>query len=139
MNNDMKKEYLNSYQSLKTCCQILAENIEEFMASRYLPSLPVSGMPSAHNKTDLSAMAVRYDEMITELVHKRYDRIKKYSEIETIIDALTDENEKTILRLRYLSGLRWDKICEKTGYSWRHTHRLHGKALNNIVIPNDSK
>lgn len=136
MSNEEKKEYLSAYIDLKRSCKILEDDINEFMLGRYLPGMPASGIPSAHNKKDLSDVIIKYDCMCSKLIAKRYAKIVKYHEISDAIDSIEGlVDAKQVLRLRYLSGKRWESICEMTGYSWKQVHRLHGKALNVIQIP----
>ena len=37
---------------------------------------------------------------------------------------------RTILLMRYLQGLDWDDIADRTNYSLRTVFSLHGEALN---------
>lgn len=34
-----------------------------------------------------------------------------------------------VLEYRYLMGLSWEEVADKMGYTERHVHRLHKKAL----------
>jgi DNA-directed RNA polymerase specialized sigma subunit len=45
------------------------------------------------------------------------------------IEKIGDEKMRQVLSLRYLSGLRWEEISNKIGYTLRQTFRLHGRAL----------
>ncbi len=44
------------------------------------------------------------------------------------IDKL-DEPYCAVLTMRYLEGLKWDKIADRMGYSLRAVYRIHGIAL----------
>ena len=54
--------------------------------------------------------------------------------IDEPINALEDSTERLVLRLRYIDGLPWEKICVKISYEWTWTHRIHSNALENIKI-----
>ncbi|MFV0519786.1 MAG: sigma factor-like helix-turn-helix DNA-binding protein [Lachnospirales bacterium] len=47
------------------------------------------------------------------------------------INMLQNNNEKLVLRFRYLSNLTWQEIADKMGYSVMQIHRIHKKALDN--------
>lgn len=51
--------------------------------------------------------------------------------IEDVIEGLP-EREKYLMRLRYIQGCRWETICYKMNYEWRHIHRLHSNILNQL-------
>lgn len=55
-------------------------------------------------------------------------------EIREIIEAVRDDKQRQLLQYRYVDGKSFEWIASSLNYSWRHTHRLHGKALGNIVI-----
>jgi DNA-directed RNA polymerase specialized sigma subunit len=39
------------------------------------------------------------------------------------------ERDKTLMELRYLEGLTWSQVAERTGYTYRHVTKIHGKIL----------
>jgi DNA-directed RNA polymerase specialized sigma subunit len=50
--------------------------------------------------------------------------------ISQIIDRISDPACKSLLSLRYLSGMSWEEVAEFMDYSYVHiVHRLHPKAL----------
>ena len=51
--------------------------------------------------------------------------------IEQAIEPL-DTVYRMLLRYRYIDGLKWDDVCDKMNYSWRQTHYLHGRALQQL-------
>ena len=52
--------------------------------------------------------------------------------IETI-DNLESIDEKTVLTLRYVQDISWDKIEEKTCYSRTSVFRFHRNGLENLL------
>ena len=48
---------------------------------------------------------------------------------EEMIEGLEDERHEQVLAMRYIDGMSWERIAERTGYSYRNVTRLHGKAL----------
>ena len=50
-------------------------------------------------------------------------------EIEKAIETLPS-TERTIIRLYYIAGMKWEEVCVAIGYSWKQVHRIHGRALD---------
>lgn len=55
------------------------------------------------------------------------------SEIRALIAMVDDPVLRLILHKRYLCYQKWEQIATDLNYTWVHTHRLHGKALNAIL------
>ena len=137
--NEKKKEYLRSYRKhIRRIHRINAE-IAELRAMKMYPSMkPDDGMPhGSGGQDDLSVYAGDIDEMIRELQHERYLRIKTYQKIVRQIKRLKSRNENDILFYRYIKGLEWYEVAEVMGYSERQIFRIHGNALEHFVIPKD--
>ena len=56
-------------------------------------------------------------------------------QIRTAINNLINRDEQTILRLKYINYMSWDRICEELEMSERSIHRIHSNALQNFKIP----
>lgn len=94
----------------------------------------LSDMPKAKNKKDLSDYIVQCEELENRIIISRKRAIERFSEVQRQIELLEDENEKTVLTLRYLRNYNWEKICEWVMYSWKQVHRIHLKALQNFEL-----
>lgn len=134
--NNRKKEYLRKYLEAKRMQEVLEREIDELRLDRMTPSgLVQDGMPhGSSGGGDLSGYVARLDELDRKLRAQMYKKIQLRAEITEKIDAMSDETEGLILRMKYIHGLSFGKIAEKTGYSRRHTIRLHGQALKNFKL-----
>lgn len=56
-------------------------------------------------------------------------------EIRTVINAVNDNDEKLLLKHRYLNFLSWEDVCEEMGISLRTAFRIHSDALKNVKVP----
>lgn len=54
-------------------------------------------------------------------------------EIRQMIATIDDPVLRLLLHKRYLCYQKWEQIAADLNYTWVHTHRLHGKALNAIL------
>ena len=56
------------------------------------------------------------------------------SEIKQAIRSTGNELYISILDMRYLQYMSWEEICSQTGFSRSYAYRIHGNALELIVI-----
>jgi DNA-directed RNA polymerase specialized sigma subunit len=127
--NEKKKEYLRRYHAAELAEREIREEIDDLRMNKMFPALIQDGMPHGSSCMDLSEYAAQLDELLTELKDQMEQRIRIRREITQRIEAMQDETEKTVLRLRYIHWLRWEQIAERMGYSLRNITKIHGKAL----------
>lgn len=72
------------------------------------------------------------NDLKQKIIYYRYQKIKNCVNLYDKIEALEDEQEKRLLKYRYIRGYRWEAIADKMGYSLRQTFNIHSKALQNI-------
>ena len=132
--NDIKKEYLNRYLKSTKREKYILEEIQRLREDKMFPSIVNDGMPKGNKCSDLSDFAVILDEEIEKLKEERLEKVRAYSEISKNIRRMENDNEREVLTLRYIKGLKWEEICVEMGYSWKHVHRIHSSALNNFKM-----
>lgn len=129
--NEKKKEYLKSYQRAVKREQEILDEIQRLRADKLFPATVGETGPE-ENYSDLEEFTEIIDGQIELLKSERLEKIKIYTDIEARIKAMDNEDEQTLLRLRYIIGLSWEEVAVAIGYSWRQTHRIHGDALRNF-------
>lgn len=129
------KRQLNSYRDLLTeRAQLVDElqRVESLMASP--PSPNMDGMPRSGSGPSNPVERIAFKHMA--LVDRYKAQIAQMADqqiaIETLIEGL-DPTERKLARFRYIDGLTWEDVCEKMVYSWRQTHRIHGRMLDKLV------
>ncbi len=132
--NEKKKEYLKRYHVAELAEKEIQEEIDDLRMNKMFPALLQDGMPHGSSCMDLSEYAAQLDELLTELKDQMEQRIRIRREITQRIEAMQDETEKTVLRLRYIHWLQWEQIAERMGYGWTQVHRIHGRALTNFKM-----
>lgn len=55
-------------------------------------------------------------------------------EISATIACLPDERLQQLLRLKYISGYRLERVAVELGYDYRWTRRLHKRALSKLTL-----
>ena len=133
--NERKKAYLRRYIEAKRMQEVLEREIDELRLDRMIPGSPAQdGMPHGSGGGDLSGYVARLDELDRKLREQLERKIQLRAEITEKIDAMPNETESLLLRLRYIHGLKWEEVAVKMDYSWKQIHRLHSKALNNFKM-----
>lgn len=133
--NNRKKEYLRKYLEAKRMQEVLEREIDELRLDRMIPGSPAQdGMPHGSGGGDLSGYAARLDELDRSLHAQLERKLRIRKEITDKIDAMSDETESLLLRLRYIHGLKWEEVAAKMDYSWRAVHKIHSKALEHFKI-----
>ncbi len=78
--------------------------------------------------SDLIHERIKVEKLINEEIARG---LREMQNIENIIEGL-DEKEKLLMRYRYIKGLKWETICYKMDYSWRHIHNIHSRILREL-------
>lgn len=132
--NEKKKEYLKSYRRAVKREQDILEEIQRLRSDKMFPSVVCDGMPHGSSHSDLSDYMAIMDEQIELLKEERLEKAKCYQRIERQIRQMENEDEREVLRLRYIKGLKWEEVALKMNYSWKWVHKIHGRALQNFEI-----
>ena len=79
--------------------------------------------------TDTIAKIIELEELINDDI----DELTEYKlQAREMIEKLDSNAEKIILYKRYFESKSFEQIAVECNYSWRHVHRIHGKALVNL-------
>ena len=72
-------------------------------------------------------------EELLNIYHEKQIRLlKQQRAIENTIDKLEDAVDRNIMRLRYIDGYTWERLCVLMNYSWNGIHKKHRKILEKI-------
>lgn len=134
--NELKKEYLKRYEKAVRQMEKYEEKIMQIRDSRISISVVADGMPKGSSISDLSSYAAILDKAESAYIRARYKRAVLGTEIGSRINALENEDERKVLRYRYLHLLDFEKIATKMDKSYRHALRIHGNALSHFSIDN---
>ena len=130
----MTKEFLKEHIDKLDEAKGLKFEIDQMYQT--IKSPVITGMPSAHSPDadKIGVILGKIQEKEIRYLAKLNIILSEEKEIEKVIDSLKDARERTVMRYRYISGLKWEEVCVKAHYSWKHTHRLHSEALRKINI-----
>lgn len=130
----MTKAQLRAYKELRRERDKLAQMIADLEATIYGPkavkydAVPRGGSGPSDPVAELAGRHLALCEQYTEAVTRLSAQM---AEIEAAIEPL-EPTERTIIRLHYFQGLTWEQVAVEMNYTWRHVHRLHGKALEKL-------
>ena len=130
-----KKEFLNQYRNAE---REIAIKLDEIIRLREMATKVTQVLTPDKVK---GGMENRREESIAKIVDMEkeigasIDNLKKIREqVERAINAIPNANQRDVLRLRYLNGMKWEQIAVKLNYDYRWVLRLHGMALHVIAI-----
>ena len=131
------KEYLLQARYLDNRIASKREQIQNLNDLATKCTTTWSDMPRSQN-TGRSRMAdcvIQIIDLENEISADMLKLINLKREITETINKVENDEYKTILEKRYLCYESWEKISCDMGYSIRQTHRMHGDALLEIVVP----
>ena len=130
----MTKEQLRQYQNIKKEKEQIEDLIAELEAAMTAPKgQNFDGMPFSHSigESTVEILAVKHLELLTLYKTKVKELDEALIAVETAIEIL-DPLERSLMRLRYIKGLTWEKVAVALNYSWQQTHRIHKTALDKL-------
>lgn len=119
----MDNKTRNQLKNLVAINAAIAEAGEEIQLIQKEMNVP------RHNKKYVSTLS----NLKQKIIYYRYQKIKICTELYDKVEALEDEQEKRLLKYRYIRGYRWEEIADKMGYSIRQIFNIHSKAIHNII------
>ena len=130
------KEMLMRYQKAKREAKDIEIRLTELRLKYAYPSaIKYSDMPTAHDSNhDLSDYASKLDELEQMLINKYSQCMGIEVDIYKRIDLMENQNERELLRFRYIDNMTWDQIASRMGFDVRHIYRIHGCALQHFPL-----
>ena len=94
----------------------------------------INDMPKVTNIENdmIGNLLADIEELINIYREKELKLIKQQIHIENAIDNLDDPTDRNIIRLKYIDGHTWERICVILNYSWNGIHKKHRKILEKI-------
>ena len=133
------KHYLKQAYRLNELIRCNQKELDELhILSRSIPGIDYS-VDRVQGSSSGEAGYTKIIEKIIELenaIKADIDRMLSLKlEIRTVIDAVQDNEQKLLLKYKYLNFMSWEDICEEMNVSMRTVHRIHSSALANVKVP----
>ena len=134
-----KKEFLNQYLNAEKEIGIKLDQIARLreLSTKITQTLTPDKVKSNSENRLESSVSKIVD--IEREIGASIDQLERTRlQVESVINSFPNVNQRNVLRLRYISGMKWEQIAVKLNYDYRWVLRLHGKALNKIAIESHS-
>lgn len=98
------------------------------LVEKVTPSLshaPVHGC----NSDKMAGVIANIIELEKYIERKSSELLKARMEAEKLINSLSDERHRVVLKSYYFSRRSWEECCVAVGYEWAQIHRIHSGAL----------
>ena len=128
--NQIKKEYLKKYGESKKAIKRVDMQIEEINTCD--PSSKSYITMNQHTTDDMSNYIAKKEKLIIDLYQEKNKWIDMCAEIYKSMNNLENEDEKNVLTLRYIAGMKWEEIALRMHLEWAQVHRIHARALKNL-------
>ena len=131
------KEYLSQAMHIDQRINSKLEQVTRLRENATNCTVALSDMPrpDSPNKQRMEETICKIVDLEQE-INADIDRLVDLkAEARKAINAVTDPDQQLILELRYLCYKSWEEIAEEIGYSETWIHKLHGRALQCIVVP----
>lgn len=129
MKKNETQERLSKYQEYQRMIKCYGVQINELRNNRVM---------TAEHEPEAEIYIQKLRDLQTQRVEKIEAMTEECEEILRAIESLQNENEKIVMTLRYLKGMRWEEIWqqmeEMSGreFSLRRIYQIHGNALQKI-------
>lgn len=129
-------EYLQRYLDARNEALEIEYRIEALVKQYAMPSaIEYSDMPKAQNtEHDLSDYIVKLEELTQELHKKREECLGIMSDINDRVETMEDATERTVLRYRYIHGMKIETIADVMHMTERNVYYIRDKALQHFPL-----
>lgn len=129
----MTKHELQQYRWIQKNISRLEERLLELETEATRITTHLTKEPKGTSSTDkLSTLVAQIVDTRNEINRQLREAYSRQIAIEAAIDKLP-EREKYLVRARYVEQKTWEQICVDMNYSWKHTHRIHARALKMLA------
>lgn len=80
-------------------------------------------------------LAIKCVDLERQIEREIEQMIALMQSIHTTIEAVRNPDERLVLRCRYILGLDWDETAARMNYSPVQARRMHGTALQSVIVP----
>ena len=135
MKENPTKAFLNRYRYLVQRRESLMRQIDIIRARATGGSITIQpdkakSSSAIHDRMAEDAVAIADSTRLLDELVKEIDTA--LAQVLMAINQVDDEKLRTVLTLRYVEGLSWEKIQHKISYERAQVMRLHGRALAQV-------
>lgn len=133
-----KNEWLGRYRAARRAEKEIQMEIDAIEAEWIFPARKMDGTPAINGggrKRDLSDMAADAEPLWKLLQAQKKKRIAIHKEIaEAVERSPLTENERAVLRCRYILCMQWEEIEDALAFEKSWLHRIRETAVDKLAI-----
>lgn len=103
----------------------LAESVSSPQLGEKVQTSPSNIAPFARSIEKIVDLQSKISSEVDRLVDLK-------TEIRNVIESVPDDDQKMLLRYRYIHFHTWEEISAEMNYGLRWTYILHGRALDSV-------
>ncbi|MBQ9572352.1 MAG: DUF4406 domain-containing protein [Acidaminococcaceae bacterium] len=132
LQNDEVKRVLQSYQYCLHQIDAACDEIEKLDTRRKRITVQYREVHGGGGSDYTEAVIENIKKLDRDIVAKTKKLESERRVVEIWIDSLKDYQERQVLSLRYINGMKFEAIAEKLNYNQDHVKRLHGWGINKL-------
>lgn len=130
----MQSRELKDIRSLKYEIKRMKQHLEELEAAATQTTKPIATVPVRISAADKTAdVWAEIADLKTIYVRRLLDYEYRISEAEEAMEKL-GEPMRTLMKLRYIEGMSWERVAKEMNYSVQHCYRINAEALEKLRV-----
>lgn len=122
------KDRLRAYLPALREAEQLAKEYDA-MREVWIRSPRLDGMPRSSGTSGLDEQVARIDAIMQRFERSREKALRILDDVEDLIEQLSEADERTVLRLKYVRGLTWEMVATEMAWSDSTVRRIHRGAI----------
>ena len=128
------KQFLSQAYRIDSRIERRTEEIMRLRSRLEKATAQLTGMPRG-GQSDWTERDVKLLEYEARLKAEASELIRIKVQIRDAIDAVEDKRYRELLEMRYIMGMRWERIAVEMNYSYERIRHMHGEALQCVKVP----
>ncbi len=129
------QDYLSAFHRLDAMIALKLARLDSLKEKAGRVSQLMTGLPSSGGPGDRTgSLAADMVDLEEEILREYSALIQRQQEIGQAIRRVPDEQQATVLEMRYLQGVSFVGIAMRLHYDERQIYRIHQKGLRHIAM-----
>ena len=133
MTKQEAKAFLNQVKDIMRRENRILEQMQQLEDRQLTTTRPISDMPRGSTPFTTDDYVAEMDILKRQLLYQMKKEREAYRQILVVLNQLNGI-ERDIMIMHYLMMLTWEEIACRIEKSYRWTQKLHGRALEKVVI-----
>jgi len=118
----------------RTAIARIEESIKRLRSEMERATQILSQAPGRSGTSDKLAMQIqRMQELEAARAHEVADMEEHIDRCRVWLSTIPEQQAR-IMQLRYIDGLKWEKVADKAGYTKHHCYKIHEAAISKMIL-----